>query len=504
MYETGQDDTGESGATTMDTDDGSSDGTDDDGMPKLDVEPPMTDVGYTGPVIPETCEQAAEAQTTVGCVFYGVDGDNAANSSQYVLAISNVQESQDADVIVEVKENGNWMQVDAQTVAPLTLHEFLLPNRHPALAGIDEGGAYRVTADVPIIVYQFNPIVGSATTDASLLYPTTAWDRVNEVIGWGTKPGVFSPPYAIVVSGFDGTQIDVTSGGYIIGGDGVPSADPGEQFMLALDEGDIAVLQSESTPNGLTGTKIVSDEDHPVMVLSAHLCANIPFDFGTCDHLEEQISGVRQWGEDFIASRVPVREMDDPEAALWQIYASEDGTTIDIEADAAVTGLPNTPAQLDKGEMLSFYASGDTVEPGDFVITADKPIAVMQYMTGAENLSFWPNPDWGDPSMVQLPAVDQFLPRYVVVVPTGWGFDHAVITRPAGVEVRLNGAPIADNEFAPVGDTFEVGRPTIPDGVHLIESDESFGVIIVGYDSADSYAYMGGTGTAVINPNPEG
>jgi hypothetical protein len=27
-------------------------------------------------------------------------------------------------------------------------------------------------------------------------------------------------------------------------------------------------------------------------------------------------------------------------------------------------------------------------------------------------------------------------------------------------------------------------------------------VIIVGYDQHDSYAYLGGTGTGVINPNP--
>ena len=35
-----------------------------------------TDTEYTGPAIPETCAQAAQATTTVGCLFYGIDLDS--------------------------------------------------------------------------------------------------------------------------------------------------------------------------------------------------------------------------------------------------------------------------------------------------------------------------------------------------------------------------------------------------------------------------------------------
>ena len=34
--------------------------------------------------------------------------------------------------------------------------------------------------------------------------------------------------------------------------------------------------------------------------------------------------------------------------------------------------------------------------------------------------------------------------------------------------------------------------------------DEPFSVAVVGYDLADSYAYMGGSGTGLINPEPAG
>ena len=45
----------------------------------------------------------------------------------------------------------------------------------------------------------------------------------------------------------------------------------------------------------------------------------------------------------------------------------------------------------------------------------------------------------------------------------------------------------------------------VPDGVHVLDGGvEPFSVVIVGYDQWDSYAYLGGTGTGKINPNPPG
>ena len=246
----------------------------------------------------------------------------------------------------------------------------------------------------------------------------------------------------------------------------------------------------------LSGTRITSDEDHPVAVFSGSECTFVLA--YSCDHLENQMSGVRLWGNTFVAARMPPRILNMPESSVWQVYASEDNTQVSFDVSPAVDGVP-ADTTLDAGQMLTFEVDGTSVEPGDFVVSADKPIAVMNYMTGSSLAN-----DLGDPAMVQIPAVEQFLPRYVVLVPQTWDPDFAILTRPTGVEIRVDGVAVDDMEFIPVSNAWEVARIQIADGVHVFDGDAAFGVIVAGYTDVNSYAYVGGIGTEVINPNPVG
>ena len=61
--------------------------------------------------------------------------------------------------------------------------------------------------------------------------------------------------------------------------------------------------------------------------------------------------------------------------------------------------------------------------------------------------------------------IEQFLPRYVVLVPGTWINDVAVIARPVGAQISLDGAPIDDALFIPVVDSgYEVSEPGASDG----------------------------------------
>lgn len=236
-------------------------------------------------------------------------------------------------------------------------------------------------------------------------------------------------------------------------------------------------------------------------VLPGHTCVNIPDDVCCCDHLEEQLSGVRQWGQSFVAAHMPYRNPGAPEQTFWQIYASEDNTTVTFTAAPMVMGVPPS-VMLAAGQISEFFVNAPAGVEADFAVEANKPIAVVGYMTSAETFGS----TIGDPAMAQYVPVEQFLPRYVVLVPGTWVNDVLVLTRPAGAPITIDGVAVPDADFKPVGDgSFEVARVTVADGVHVLDGvDQKFGVVVVGWDTHDSYAYTGGTGTGIINPNPEG
>jgi hypothetical protein len=448
-------------------------------------------------------------ESTVGCLFYGADLDShdSVETRQFAIAVSNVQEDQAAMVTVERKTNGQWNAVGGpQQVDALQLHTFNLDDWHQDDSGVLVGGAYRVTSDTPIIAYQFNPVDGASSllSDASMLFPVPAWDDFNHVIGWVAMKEhnvTLHGAYVTILASEDGTEVEVTPSVATVAGNGVPAGTPGQPFDIMLDEGDIAEVMAKTENEGLTGTKIKSN--HPVGVMSGHECANIPVGTCCCDHMEEQLSGVRLWGDHFIASRMPLRPNAQVDENYWQIYASEDGTSVTINADNEVQGLPNGPINLDQGEMVDFYAYGQNGVFGDFEVTANNPIAVVNYMTGSQHVM--PQSQEGDPLMVQMSPVQQYLPRYVVLVPGTWVNDYLIITREAGAEILIDGMAADDNLFDPVANSdYEVARIPIPDGVHVLDGQNSpFQVVVVGFDTYDSYGYLGGTGTGVINPNPE-
>ena len=502
------------GTTTMGTSatGSSTGGSTGGGGPKFDLgEVPSSDLPVDeGPIIPETCEQAADGKSTVGCRFYAVDMDShdLAETGQYAVAVANVQLAAMANVTVEVKEGGVWSPIAGpQPIGPLQLFTFNLPDRHTDDSALLAGGAYRVTSDVPVVAYQFNPVDGASSflSDAAMLYPAAALDTLNRVTAWKSmfdNTNTFQHSYATIVATSDGTQVTVTPSVVTAAGPGVPQGAPGAPFQIAMSEGDVLSVAVQSIPDSMTGTKITSNDGHPVAVFAGQECALIPENVCCCDHMEEQLAGVRLWGKRFIASRMPVRSPGNPEATLWQIFASEDNTNVTINADPGVTGIPAQNFLLNQGQMSEFYATGPMAEPGDFEVVADKPIAVYGYMAGAESFGS----SIGDPAMVAMAPVEQFLPRYVVLVPGTWITDVAVVTRPAGAPILLDGMAISDLEFSPVaGSGYEVARIAVADGVHVFDGgDAPFGVVIVGYDQHDSYAYLGGTGTGKINPNPPG
>jgi len=480
-------------------------GIDDDCDGLTDEPPSNPKTGIVG--IPETCDEAKQAASTVGCLFYAVDLDNGINGDVglYAVVVSNVHKSKPATVSVHKGREFGWEKPNKAVVPPMGLHVFELPDYHPEESGLWPKRSFKVESDIPIVAYQFNPLDGerSYMSDASLLFPVSSLSQTYDIVGWESAAEFTDyETYFTVVAVTDGTQVTVTPSVIPKAGGVVPAST--NPFTVDMDEGDVLQVSTSDLDVTFTGSRVVSNSGHPIAVFTGAECSMIPTEIYACDHLEEQVPGARFWGKEFVAARVPVRSTDplEVDGVFWQIYAFRDNTEISLTAANEVTGLPFSIKTLSSGDLVQFTTGGVQGVPGDFHIISTEPIAVMQYMTGSSN----PYAEvLGDPSMIYVNPVEQFLPLYVVLVPTTWQEDALVITRSSGVGVLLNGAILPDAKFSEVfGTDYEVARITVEDGVHTVESednDHGVGVIVIGWDSFDSYAYTGGMGMLPVNPD---
>jgi hypothetical protein len=214
--------------------------------------------------------------------------------------------------------------------------------------------------------------------------------------------------------------------------------------------------------------------------------------------------GLQTWGETYVAARIPVRGAT-VEASYWHLFASEDDTNVTIEAHGDVTGINNNQFVMNQGDLQLFTVAGSAQNPGDFLVEADKPIYLMQYMSSSYTVSGVNTAERGDPAMMQAVPVEQFRDNYVILVPSNWIYDWLVVTKKAGETVSVDGNDIPQEDFVAVGPQddptgWEVARITTTDGVHVLDGSDAFSVTVLGYDSYDSYAYPGGLDQQVINP----
>jgi len=397
------------------------------------------------------CEKAAYDRSSVGCVYYGVDTN--ALGGPYAIAVSNVDSSATANVVVEVKNGATWSAVPGGMFAlpPHMVQTLTVPRRYADGSTIYAGGAYRVTSDLPVISYQFAPIDGSASflSDASLLLPVSSLDKYYIVSAWpyGEDVANVPRPSHIQIAASEACTVTVTSPIATVAGTNAPALQPNVPQTFTLAEGDYLQLTVQNLNESFTGAYIESTA--PVALFSSNDCANVPNtpDQCCCDHLEEQIFGLQTWGKSYLAAQMPRRQT--------------------------------------------------STTPGDFLVEADKPILVNQFTVGAFHVQV--NSMLGDPDMIQAIPTEQYLASYTVLVPSTWINDYFVLTRKAGAMILVDGVP-PNATWNTVPGGWETAVITIPDGVHTLESNTPFGVAVNGYDDYDSYAYPGGLNQTVINP----
>ena len=371
-----------------------------------------------------------------------------------------------------------------------------------AVSGTGIGDSFRIEADVPVVAFQMNPYGGgsAAVAGASLLLPTSAWDKNYVVVN--ALPESIGEPSANIIARENDTTIKFQPTVALSGGNGIPSAQADELVIFSLDAGEHAQLTQGSE---LTGSIIESDK--PVGLMGGHTGMQAPVGTSFYDHAEQMIPPVRALGSEYVGVMYRPRKT---ESAIWRIIGAVDGTQLTWSDQVG------GPATLDRGERHEFY----TATP--FVVNSqddDHPFFLFTYMSG----SMWqPNlKGYGDAEYVISVPTDQYMPRYVFFTDPTYPETNLVVVRKKTEDnlfkdVTLDCAGVLD-DWAPVGDyewtridlstgDFQ-GVGNCANGRHEMSSTGRFGLWIWGWGTPDtsvftqnvSYGYPAGMNVKLIN-----
>jgi hypothetical protein len=529
------------------------------------------------------CTQAANQRSNVGCEYWAADLDNAvasfdlnAAAQQFAVVVSNPQPDLTAHVVIQQDDGqpgdpGAPIQVVTAPVPPFGLVVFPLGPRevdgsppgqyntgsHTALTR----AAYKITSDVPVVAYQFNPLENANvfSNDASLLKPVEALqNRSSElidsyvVLGWPQTIASTDDPYTnfgstipqdfraflTIIGTRDGTRVTVTSSTQVVAGGPVAALAPGDGVDIELDAFDVLNLETGDFEGDFTGSVVASTA--PVAVFSGSEASDAPrftniADRRCCaDHLEEQLDPIRSAGQRFVApvsfnrhlalANAGARLTPQPEPDVFRVIAV-------LEFGATVrTSLP--------GELAEFRLDGrgswrELASTADFWVESDNPV-MLGNVTSSQSAAGIPSGlPGGDPSFIIIPPIEQYRDQYVFLTPDRYFFDFLRIMAPRGarivldteplervpgcgleagtaVEQRLDTSAFAYEVFRcqlsfPVIDlTVDAEAPLLEgtqnDGVHRVFSDRPIGVIVEGFDRNVSYGYAAGTDLREIVP----
>ena len=198
---------------------------------------------------------------------------------------------------------------------------------------------------------------------------------------------------------------------------------------------------------------------------------------GSCcaEHLEQQLMPVDSWGRHYLAARSEPRGGSNE---YWRVVARADGTTV----QTTLADPEHSQFVLNRGEFHQI------ITDQSFEVTSSEPVMVGQYLVSQEAT----RDNVGDPAMIVVPPTAQLRERYQIT-PEDYSSNWLTIAREVGTNTTLDGVPVPANRFTPFGSNqYELAWIEVEAGLHLVEGDRPFSLIVYGYSAAVSYGYPGG------------
>ncbi len=461
------------------------------------------------------CAPQALGKSYIGCEYYPTITGNMVwgDRFQFAVVISNTS-GQPAGVTIE--DGGLTapitLSVPAQSVAVQSLpwHDGLklcsggTANGcgHPVTPGILAAkGSFHLRSTHPVTVYQFSPLNYqsgadfSYTNDASLLLPTNVWTGDYVVAAWtqldadpvglNTWPGLMA-----VTAKEDNTSVLITTKSDVPAGTGSPAFTAGVPQAVTLNAGDTLELTAPGTYGvtplaDLTGSFVAADK--PVQVISGHYCAYVPDStVGFCDHMEQSMFPIDTLSKAYIVTTPIMPNLPNGKERVIRIVATAGDTQLTYDPPQA--GAPTTIS----GSVGYIEIPRTT---GNFLITADKKVLVVEYMEGQDA-----GGNTGDPAMSLAVATDQYRDNYMFHAPTNYENNYVNVTAPTGTTVMLDGTEVTG--WTAIGSSgYDMARVSLGagnNGNHTATGTAPFGISVYGFGQYTSYWYPGGLNLDVI------
>ncbi|MFN5417628.1 MAG: gliding motility-associated C-terminal domain-containing protein [Flavobacteriia bacterium] len=316
----------------------------------------------------------------------------------------------------------------------------------------------------------------SYTADGTLVLPKKALGTEYIISSF---EGLYGESEFVVVATEDGTEVEITPSDPTTGGHaaGVP-------YIVQLDAGETYQVKS-AVGNDLTGTKIVgttaSGDCRPFAVFSGVVCANIPTSCTACDHIYDQNYSIDTWGQKYY-----IPPFLNASTYTFRIIARDNNTTVTLDNGSQIN--------LNAGQFVNYSSV-----PDDQVISADKPIAVIQYMEGITCTGS------GDPAMLILNSEERKINEVTFSTVTSTIItNHTVniiVETASTSSVLLDGVLINSSQFTTFGSDplKSFARINIAQGSHNLNLPSGFTAYSYGTGDAESYAY----GVGSFSPEAE-
>jgi hypothetical protein len=432
-----------------------------------------------------TCPNGFTCQTQSMCVL-------DAQRSPFAIVVSNPN---NGTATVRIENGAGTMQ--SVTVAAGAVQEIFPQMIGFPDASVDRSGiqqkAYKVTSDLPIVAYQFNPLdnVDVFSNDGSLLIPTSTYDTTYYGMSYPTltrRPqGTNDYNSYVSVVAHEAVRVRVTPTANVRANGSFAAITAGTPTEFDLAAFDVLHLEAEGGPNAghdgspdLTGTLVEAVNGTDTFgVFGGHEAIVIPNNPNDCcaDHVEEMMFPTSTWGVDFALAKSQSRGMNEPD--MLRVIAQADGTQVTFNPSAQ-----GTCPTLNAGEWCEVMISGDTEVSG-----GDKPILIGHYLLSVIALMN----GTGDPAMALAVPSEQFRASYTFLVPSAYAMQYVSIVSPTGNAVLLDGNDVSGQMTQFGSNSFAAGRFTTAPGQHKVDCPGGgCGIEVYGYDDAVSYLFAGG------------